>query len=69
MNEAVVTEYVELCAQLAGLDAETEDRFYDKLDGLWYSMTDDERRESERRLTALGSVDRAWHDDRRKDNS
>ena len=72
MNEAAVTEYVELCAQLSGLqisglDVDTENRFYDKLDSLWYSMTDEERRESERRLTALGNSDRAWHDDRRKE--
>jgi len=73
MNDALVTEYVELCAQLSGLehsglDAETEDRLYAKLDKLWYEMTDQERRESENRLTALGNGDRAWHDDRRKES-
>jgi hypothetical protein len=66
MHEAVVTEYVELCAQLCDLDVDAEERFYDQLDDLWYSMTDEERRESERRLTVLGN-ERAWHDDRRKE--
>jgi hypothetical protein len=67
MNEAVITEYVELCAQLSALDIETEEKFYARLDALWYrELTGEDRTEAERRLTALGNADRAWHDDRRK---
>ena len=65
MNEALVTDYVELCAQLAALDVETEERFYARLDQIWYAeMTEADRSEAERRLSALGSKDRAWHDER-----
>ena len=66
MNEALVTEYMELCARLASLDAETEQRFYSRLDQIWYTeMTVADRSEAERQLSALGSKDRAWHDTRR----
>ena len=66
MNEAIVTEYVELCARLASLDATTEQRFYTRLDQLWYAeMTPDDRSEAERRLSVLGDRDRGWHDARR----
>ena len=53
MNEALVTEYVELRARLAALDAETEQRLYVRLDQLWYAeMTEADRSEAERRLVA-----------------
>ena len=67
MNEDIVTEYVELCAQLSGLDVDTEERFYARLDRLWYLvMSTEDRAEAERRLSKLGNGDRAWHDGRRK---
>jgi predicted DNA-binding ArsR family transcriptional regulator len=69
VNEAIVTEYVELCAQLSALDVETEERFYARLDTIWYTeMSAEDRAAAESRLTALGNGDRAWHDDRRKEN-
>lgn len=69
MNEAIVTEYVELCARLASLDAETEQHFYSRLDQLWYmEMAADDRAEAEKRLSALGSKDRGWHDSRRTED-
>ena len=69
MNEALVTDYVELCAQLVALDAETEARFYARLDQIWYAeMTEVDRAEAERRLAEVGSKDRAWHDARRTDD-
>jgi len=74
MRESIVTEYVELSARLASLatdaDVEAEERLYTRLDRLWYAeMTDNERREAERRLEALGASDRAWHDARRMEDS
>lgn len=69
MNEPLVIEYAELCARLAALDAETEQRFYVRLDQIWYSeMTDDDRAEAEKRLSAVGSKDRGWHDARRTED-
>ena len=66
MNEQLVIEYVELCARLASLDAETEQRFYARLDQIWYAeMTAADRAEAEKRLSVLGSKDRGWHDARR----
>jgi hypothetical protein len=62
MNEALVTEYVELWARLAALDVETEAQVYARLDHLWYAeMTFLDRVEAEQRLRKL-SVGR---DDRR----
>lgn len=69
MNEPIVIEYVELCARLASLDAETEQRFYTRLDQIWYvEMTEADRAEAEKRLTTLGSKDRGWHDARRTED-
>lgn len=69
MNEPLVTEYVELCARLASLDSETEQRFYSRLDQIWYAeMTAADRVEAEKRLSTLGSRDRAWHDSRRTED-
>ena len=69
MNEAIVIEYVDLCTRLAALDAETEEQLYTRLDQLWYAeMTDADRTEAEKRLTALDSKDRAWHDARRTED-
>jgi len=66
MNEAIVIEYVDLCTRLAALDAETEDQLYARLHQLWYAeMTAADRAEAERRLAAVDSKDRAWHDARR----
>jgi hypothetical protein len=67
MNDDVITEYVDLCEQLAAtelLDNQTaEAQLYDRLDELWYTvMTDDEHDEAEDRLVAKA---RAWHDARR----
>lgn len=65
MNEALVTEYVELHARLAAIDAETEEHFYARLDQLWYAeMTETDHAEAEKRLRELGSKGRAW-DERR----
>ena len=70
MNEALVTEYVELCVQLAALVVETEESFYTRLDQLWYAeMTDVDRAEAEQRLNKLGAADRAWHVDRRVEDT
>ena len=69
MNESIVVEYVDLCARLAALDAETEEQRYARLDQLWYvEMTAADRTEAEKRLTAVGSKDRAWHDVRRTED-
>lgn len=70
MNEALVTEYVELCARLVAIDSETEERFYARLDQIWYAeMTTTDRFEAEKRLSELGSKDRAWHDERRAEDA
>ena len=69
MNEALVIEYVELSARLALLDAESEQRFYARLDEVWYlEMTCVDRAEAEKRLSALGSKDRGGHDARRTED-
>jgi hypothetical protein len=56
VNEAIVIEYVELSGQItaqAMFSREVEQRFYDRLDQLWYAeMTDDDRVEAQRRLSA-----------------
>lgn len=65
MNEPVITEYVELCARLTALDAETEHRLYACLDQLWYAeMTAADRAEAARRLGVLGEKTLARHDAR-----
>lgn len=66
---AIVVEYVELCARLASLDAEAEAQHYGRLDELWYvEMTASDRVEAEKRLTEIGNKDRAWHDERRTED-
>ena len=56
MNEAIVTEYVELSGQItaeAMFSREVEQRHYDRLDHLWYAeMTDVDRAEAQRRLSS-----------------
>lgn len=62
MNEALITEYVELCAVLSALDVEAEQRLYARLDQLWYTaMTTEDKAEAEKRLFAPGDKDRVWH--------
>jgi hypothetical protein len=66
MNEPLVVEYVELHARLATVAADTEEFFHTRLDQIWYAeMTEDDRFEAVRRLSALGSKDRTWHAERR----
>jgi hypothetical protein len=67
VRDAVVTEYVELCEQLAAVESVDEDAdqddLYARLDQLWYvEMLDDERAEAEERLVVKASV---WHAARR----
>ena len=54
MNSVLVTEYVDLCAQItaaAMFSKEVEQHYYDRLDQLWYSeMTQADRDEAQRRL-------------------
>ena len=56
MNEALVIEYVELNGQIiaeALFSREVEQRYYDRLDRLWYAeMTQDDRVEAQKRLSA-----------------
>lgn len=52
MNDAIVTEYVELCERLAALEEEETIRLYARLDELWYVlMTESDQAEAERRLS------------------
>jgi len=55
VNEAIVTEYVELNAQItvaALFSREVEQRYYDRLDQLWYTeMSAADRDEAQRRLS------------------
>jgi hypothetical protein len=61
----IVTEYVDLCEQLAAIESVDEDAeqdLYARLDQLWYvEMTADEQHEAEDRLVAKA---RSWHDTR-----
>jgi hypothetical protein len=69
VRDEVVTEYVELCEQLAAaasIEEDAEERLYGRLDQLWYvEMMDDERAEAEDRLVARA---RTWHDARRSED-
>jgi hypothetical protein len=69
VRDEVVTEYVELCEQLAAaasIEEDAEERLYGRLDQLWYvEMMDDERAEAEDRLVARA---RTWHDARRRED-
>ncbi len=53
---SIVTEYVDLCAQLAAraalIDASTEAQLYSKIDELWYSAMSAEERVEAARLVA-----------------
>lgn len=74
MRDPIVTEYVELSARLASLEADVdalvEEKLYARLDQLWYvEMTEEEHREAERRLAELGASDRAWHDARHTEDA
>jgi len=66
MRDAIVTEYVELCEQLAAaemIDDDAGQALHGRLDQLWYvEMTENERFEAVDRLVAGA---RAWHDARR----
>jgi len=61
MSDGVVTEYVELCEQIAAealFAEEVEQRLYDRLDQLWYAeMSAADREEAAGRLVAKAS---AW---------
>jgi len=68
VRDAIVTEYLELCEQLAAAELVDEDAdhqaLYARLDQLWYvELLDDERYEVEDRLVAKA---RTWHDARHK---
>lgn len=71
MNDDLITEYVELCEQLAAtelLDGQTaEPTLYERLDQIWNDeLTDEERREVDDRLVAKA---RQWHDARRTEDT
>lgn len=71
MNDDLITEYVELCEQIAAtelLDGLTSEApLYERLDQIWCEeLTDEERRETEERLVAKA---RQWHDARRAEDS
>lgn len=63
VNTALVTEYVDLCAQITAealFSKEVEQRYYDRLDQLWYAeMTQADRYEAERRLHVPQETKRA----------
>jgi hypothetical protein len=63
VSDTIVSEYLDLCEQIAVealfAEAAVAQGLYDRLDRLWYvEMTDAHRREAEVRLAAKG---RAWH--------
>lgn len=66
MNDAIVTEYVELSEQIAAeviFSERAEQRLYDRLDQLWYvEMSEDDRVEVQDRLRAKAQ---AWSTSRR----
>lgn len=60
MNDVLVSEYVDLCEQIAAqaLFSEwTEQRLCDRLDRLWHTeMTADDRAEAQARLNAKAQI-------------
>ncbi len=71
MNDELITEYVELCEQLAAtelLDGQlAEASLYERLDQIWSEeLTDEERRETEDRLVVKA---RQWHAARRTEDT
>jgi len=70
MDTALVTEYVDLRSQIAAealFAEEVEQRYYDRLDQLWYvEMTDAERDEAQRQLNSLVAKD--LRDERRAED-
>lgn len=68
MSDAIITEYVELCEQIAAealFAEEVEQRLYDRLDRLWYAeMSAADREEAVNRLNSKAHV---WDAAQRKE--